>query len=289
MLAGALRTDPFRQATQRSLLELPVTAERTLLDHWRRCWSALAEDMGWPRLPVRLMVDHSLPLTSAVMREGAVELNIEQDPFAYRGPGGLLSDLAATYDDDDYLLVVTSSQLLSEPLGPIVEALAERGADVAMLAQPDGAPAGMMLIRCRTLREVSPVGFVDFNEQVLPRLAEHWSVRVVHWSQFTGPMIRTSRSYLDALRTYHRRRGQQPSDVLAQDEDWYTTFALVEAGATVPSSACVHDSVVLGGAQVGEQAIIVRSVVCPGAVIDPGDVHIDGVVRQTRRIAIAMR
>jgi len=148
MLAGALRAHALRRATGRSLPELPVAANVTLLDHWRQQWLALADQCGFQRLPVRVMVDHSLPLSSAAARQGPIELSIEQDPFAYRGPGGLLSDVARHYEADDRLLVVNASQLLSQPFPALVRALAQKEADVSVLAQPDGAPAGVMLVRC---------------------------------------------------------------------------------------------------------------------------------------------
>jgi NDP-sugar pyrophosphorylase family protein len=279
MLAGALRAHELRRAARRSLLELPVAADVTLLDFWRRQWLSLATQTACQRLPVRVMVDHSLPLSSATARHGPIELSIEQDPVAFRGPGGLLRDVAEHYDDDDRLLVVHAAQLMSQPLTRLAEALAHKDADVAVLAQPDGAPAGMTLLRCGCLRQVASVGFVDFNEQVLPSLAKSWDVRVAHWPCRVGQAVRTPMGYIEALRLHHQQAGQASDADHPLKEDWHGSFSIVEPGADVAPSARLQDSVVLAGARVAANAEVVRSVVCPGAVVHRAQPAVDALVR----------
>ena len=112
MLAGSVRANQLRKATGRSPLEMPVSSNRTVLDEWREQLTAVAEQAGLRELPVRIMVDQSSPLErTSRPSDGPVRLQVERDPSAYRGTGGLLSDLSREYPDDARLMVVHASQL----------------------------------------------------------------------------------------------------------------------------------------------------------------------------------
>ena len=83
----------------------------------------------------------------------------------------------------------------------------------------------------------------------------------------TGLPVRTLEDYVQALRFHHRRRAGKPvsSDPLA--EDFAPAFSLVEPGALVDPTARIHDSVVLAGGAVEAGAVLVRCLICPGAVV----------------------
>ncbi|MEM6457929.1 MAG: hypothetical protein AAF710_00900 [Planctomycetota bacterium] len=280
LLAGSVRANQLRRATGRYAIEMPVSPHRTVMDCWREQLVAMAERFGLESLPVRVMTDCSRKIAARDTRHGPVSLSIETDPSDFRGAGGLLSDIAQSYDDDDYLLVIHASQLLFEPLVDLASSLAELEADVGLVCNPQGTPSGLMLIRCGCLREVSPVGFVDLNEQVLPAIAREHDVRVVRSDQPTTRSLRTLGSYLETLRELNL----QPSHgTAAPRQDWEKTFGIVEAGAQVHPNAIIHDSVVLDGARVEADAVVVRSLVCPGSVVPARRHEIDAVVcRKTR-------
>jgi hypothetical protein len=84
-------------------------------------------------------------------------------------------------------------------------------------------------------------------------------VRVVQCRRPTGLPIRLLSDYVAALRALHQPVRGASTDPWA--EDWKSTFAIVEPGATVSSSARIHDSVVLAGGIVEAGAVVVRSVV----------------------------
>jgi ADP-glucose pyrophosphorylase len=92
----------------------------------------------------------------------------------------------------------------------------------------------------------------------------------------TGMRVRTLPQYIHALRDLTTGVFHETTNPYA--EEWTPTFRLVDPAARVDSSAIVHDSVVMNGASVGARAAIVRSVVCPGAVIKPGEKIFDSVV-----------
>lgn len=278
LLAGSVRANQLRKATGRCALEMPVGSNRSVLDCWREQLVTMAEQLGIANLPVRVMVDQASGMTPGVTQHGPVQLSIEIDPGEFRGTGGLLSDIAREYRDDDLILVTHASQLLFEPLAELSGAMAEVDADVSMVCSADGTPSGLMLMRCGCLRDINPVGFVDLNEQALPSIARAHDVRVVRYDQPTARSLRTLSSYLETLREFHRRQtGRHDSDRPAPEE-WEKTFGIVESGARVHETAIIHDSVVLAGAVVEANAVLVRSVVCPGMVVARDQSEVDCVV-----------
>ena len=283
VLAGSVRANHLRRSTGRGPLEMPVSTSRSVMQVWERELSDLvaaqrsraeaagARATGWAArgepMPVRVMVDEAGPEVSGGRGGTELDLRIERDPSALRGTGGLLHDLARAYQDTDRLLVVHGSQL---PMRPLAEALAEvdhPGADVNILSDRSGSPAGVMVVRCGALRAISPVGFVDLNEQALPKIASDHDVRVTRLRRPLTRSIRTLSGYLETLRILNRRdSGRLVSDDPFA-EDWQASFYIAEGGANVDPTAIIHDSVILAGARVDAGAVVVRSVVCPGATV----------------------
>ncbi len=288
LLGGAVRPTALSEGIGRSLLDLPLDEEKRLLDVWVEQSRELALAQGIGRLPLRVMLDATSvapgPDRSRQGAEGAVTVQVERDPFEYRGTGGVLHDVAKPLADDDYLVVATGAQLLIEPLRDLVGCLAEResgmGAgitDVGILGQKDGTPSGLMLIRCGVLRGISELGFVDLKEQALPAIAKSHRV-VVEQRENVSHAVRTTSDYLMALRQYHRRKRGERAAQGAFAEDWRSEFSVVEAGAVVGPGARLFDSVVLAGASVGEGAVLVRSIVCKDSIVRAGERVVDELV-----------
>ncbi|QNN24904.1 hypothetical protein HED60_22360 [Planctomycetales bacterium ZRK34] len=214
--------------------------------------------------------------------DGLATFTVERDPLDFRGTGGVLHDLSAGYDDNDYLLIANGLQVLTHPLAENAALLADRGGDVSIIAHHDGTPSGLMLVRCGVLRTLPAAGFVDMKEQALPTIAKEHSVRVVELDHPSALPVRTLSDYMHALRTHHRRskHAQTLQDPYA--EDLQATYSLVEPGADVADTARIHDSVVLAGAKVHPDAILVRSLVCPDAIVGRGQRVVDRVVGPTR-------
>lgn len=267
LLAGSVRPNQLRKAVGRFLLELPVDAQRCVMDIWHQQLTDAAVQWGHPRLPVRVIVDRTTALPTNNPWDGRCDVRFEQDPFEYRGTGGLLRDLACQYGPDDSLLIVNAMQLPLEPIAGVVHAMSKVRGDVVLACRTDGSPTGIMRVRCGALRSIPEVGFVDLNEQALPAIAREYDVRVVRRERPFGMPIRTLSDYLDAIRAFHRRAnaGGTPSNPFT--EDWKPTFEVIEERAQVHESAVVHDSVVLSGGRVEAGAVLVRAVVCPGAVV----------------------
>ena len=205
MLAGQVRANPLRRATGRGTLELPLAAGHTVLDEWIEQLDGYARRHAGRRpLPVRVMLDQEADFGRRPGCPAALDLALERDPSRLRGTGGLLSDIARDYADDARLLVVHASQL---PLRPLAGVLAENPActeaDVTLVCTLDGQPSGIMLVRCGALRGLKGKGFIDLNEQALPRIAQEADVRVCRSPRPPTTSLRTTSGYLDTLRAWH--------------------------------------------------------------------------------------
>jgi NDP-sugar pyrophosphorylase family protein len=286
LLSGAVRATPWRSEIGRSVLDLPIDRDATLLSQWVHQAAALAAMAGVEQLALQVLVDRSSPMPSAgpaLTKQGLLDqVRVERDPEEYRGTAGLLRDLSLRYGDDDYLLVASGSQILMEPLEHLVGVLALRRADVMVVGHDDGTPAGVFWVRCGCLRGIPELGFIDFKEQALPEIASRHQVGVLRHRSIGLP-LRTPTEYLIALRKYHLlRHGVEP---IAHPfvEDWRPVFKVVEQGAEVHASAEIPDSVVLAGGRVERGAVVVRTVVGPAGVVRRGRTVVDGFVNGPAR------
>ena len=283
LLAGAVRPGKMLKQSGRSVLDLPVGANRLVMDCWREQWLTFAETLGIDLLSVRVLTSQGSCLEPKIERYGRVEITIEQESKSVRGTAGLVSDVARDYEDSDQILVSHAGQLLFEPLTRLARGLAATNSDVAIAVEQQGLPSGMMLVRCGAMRGICPVGYVDFNEQALPELAKDHRVRAARFESATSMSVRTLAGYIGALRAYHRRAsGGTDAKDGAFAEGWRPTFGIAEPGSSVASGAVLHDAVALRGSRVESGAVLVRSVVCAGAVVPAGAHVVDQVVGTDR-------
>jgi hypothetical protein len=277
LLAGSIRPNSFGLAIQRSMFELPVENTSTILDLWRRQAQDLAQAAGQGALPVRVVLNSAIPAPLMLPEKGLYPLahvQFERDPIDFRGTGGVLRDLAVAYSDDDCLLVANAAQVLLDPLPDLVRRMAALDSDVALISHTDGTPAGLMLVRCASLRQVPEKGFIDMKEQALTRIAAEHVVSVLPRSRPAGLLIRTLPEYIRALRCYHGGARQvEAADAFA--EEYQPAFSIVEPGASVHPSARLHDSIILKGGLVEADAVVVRSIVCAGSVLRRGRAAVD--------------
>ncbi|MGN6370713.1 MAG: hypothetical protein ACTHN5_20865 [Phycisphaerae bacterium] len=277
LLAGVVRNTPFNESIKRSILALPLDSDTTLLRHWYEQTCRLTASCHSRSLPLRVLVDPQSLLPVLPQLSDSTPLTIERDPLEFRGTGGVLFDSTTNYADHEYVLVATAATLLLNDLASLVTHLGGSNADIALLAEPRGNPTGIMLVRVGTLRQISPIGFVDLNEQALPAIAAKHTVRVVRHPVERYP-IRSLSEYINAVRQFHLNRisGRTIDDPFS--ENWISTFSIAERPQAVVSSASLLDSVVLDGGEVRDEAVVVRSLICPGAVVRARETVIDEIV-----------
>ncbi len=295
LLAGSVRPTELSRTINRSLLDLPITNGRTILDSWEEQATPIVGASGAGGaggvggvgvagvLDIDVLLDRTSPAPTVHARNPHIAVRVMRDEMEFRGTGGVLRDVAREYDEDDLLLVCNAATILHEPLAAITEQLLHAGGDVSLIASDDGLPGAVMLVRRRVLTSVRDVGFIDFKEQVLPKLAAEHRIGVVKRHVAPGIPVRTGEGYIDGLFAYHRLRAGRAAEI--EDpfaEEWASVFRVIEDGASVHSDATVHDSVVLSGGRVERGAVIVRSVVCPGGVVRAGEAVVDEVVGPDR-------
>lgn len=271
LLAGSVRPSDLSRCINRSLLDLPVEPGRSVLALWQEHVDRLAAAAELPRLPLRVIIDKSGREPSSPVALPRVELSVERDAAEFRGTGGILRDLALHYAPDDLLLVGNAAQILVEPLTSLASDLLATRASVGLIGHQDGTPGGLFLVKRSVLTAAGDVGFLDFKEQFLPRLAAAGhDVRVVGREHASGLPVRTLDGYLGGLLAYYRLKAGRPAAGDPFAEDWSPTYAIVEPGAHVDPAATVHDSVVLAGGRLERGAVAVRSVIGPEGFVRAG-------------------
>jgi len=283
VLAGMVRPTPLSTATDRCLLDLPVAPGLTLLQLWQRQAETLTASLGVESLCIRVVVDSS-STPPRTMADGPVEVHVDRDPRPLRGTAGVLRDIYAGGDPDEYLLLIHGPQLPLTPLAQLVDEMASSRADVTVVSHDNGLPSGILLIRRGVLETIGTVGFIDLKEQAMPEIARHGDVTVVRQSDPSTLPIRTRDDYIHALRLFslmQQTGGRVEHN--AFEESWRTAFTLVEDGAEVADSARLHDSVVLRGAVVERNAVVAGSVIGPGAVVRAGSRAVNEVVGRGRK------
>jgi N-acetylglucosaminyldiphosphoundecaprenol N-acetyl-beta-D-mannosaminyltransferase len=271
LLGGAIRSTPFREAIGRSIFDMPLENGGTILGEWQRQSAELAQSAGLDTLPLRVLIDSQSPMPAIPPALPGCAVTVDRDPYAYRGSGGILRDLAGQYADDDLLLVASGAQVLLAPLEELVGQLLDAGGEVSFVSHADGTPSGLMLVRCRTLRMISEVGYVDLKEQALPAIARQFDVTHVEHRRPTGLPIRTMEEYLSALKLRHR----QSAASAGKGPVHQSGFTVIEAGAAIHPRARLCDCVILKDARVESDAVVVRSVVGPRAVLKADRTAID--------------
>lgn len=247
LFAGAVRPTPLLKAAGRNVLDLPLSNELSVGQAWMESHRQLCQWLG-ASPPMRVLTDLNSPKPRSISQADAT---VEPDDVAFLGTGGVLRAAAKGYDG--LILVATGGSMLTRPLTEVVERLLDLDADVALMAEQDGTPTGIMLVSAEVIRSLSGAGYMDFKEQCLPKIAERHRVCVAFASagQRVCLPIRNREQYLAALSA---RCSGQP-------------FVIVEDGAEVSPSARLRDAVVFRGARVGERAVVARSILGPGATV----------------------
>lgn len=267
LLGGKVRQSSFGAKLNRSVLDLPLDDNGTILNHWITQSNELARRFGLEGLTIRVMVDQKALEPTSIDPQYAHMVRVERDRSSFRGTGGLIADIAADYADDDLILVANASQVLLDPLAAIAQALDHKTGDFTLISHKDGTASGIMLLACKTVRSINSVGYIDLKEQALPSIAKIHDVRVVHCRQPTGLPLFSLSDYISALQQHHRRRSSRRARTNPLGEEFGRHFAIVEPGANVAPDAYLHDAVVLKGATVEPGAAAIRSLVLPNAAL----------------------
>lgn len=278
LLGGAVRKTNLARGLQRSMLNLPIDQDFSVIEQWGYCIEKLAKFMQRDSLDLRIMVNKRALKPVLPTFGTTVNAVVENDLADFRGTGGVLFDIASDYDDDDYLIVANGAQILMQPFEKTINELAQLEADISLVSHHSGVPSGFLLVRVGALKDIPASGFHDLKEQCLPVIAKNHIVKVRQYDDVTGLSIRTLDDYINALRWYHRQlAGAEGTDPFG--EELGSSFCIIEEGAKVDEKVKVINSVILKGANVTGNTVVVRSIIGAGSSIPSGRQIVDQVIR----------
>jgi hypothetical protein len=209
---------------------------------------------------------------------------VVSDRQQFRGPAGAVKDVCNDLPGDATVLVAEGGRYFSTPLLPSVSDHFERGADVTVVANRDASPAGVFLVRRKWLDLVPDIGFMDLKEQWLGRVAEQGAIIRVHrLREGMSYGLRTREQFLEAARAAGGLVStiQPPGSDVSTPEGLFKSAATLAEGVVIGRAAVIVDSVVMPGAQIGEGAVVARSVICARGMVGSGETVVDSIVPPT--------
>lgn len=151
-----------------------------------------------------------------------------------RGPAGCIRDAALDCDGAREIVVVEAALIPQIDLPRLIAAHRQRSAQVSVVAshQPgmlpgEMAPAGVYVFSCAALRDVSPRGYQDIKETVIPRLHAAGATVVPYPAEGACLRVSDEQTYLAAC---------------AQQAQACAGGRLRLAGYRQAGSLCVHES-----------------------------------------------
>lgn len=273
VLAGGLRPSPLQEVLDRSPVDWWITPDASVLDVWADRIRLATAGMANP-LPIRVVSTGSVP---SPWPTAIPATSIEQDPHTFRGPAGVIHDLARHLPPDRHVIVVEAARHLDASLTPMIADHLSSKAAVTVGRNPDGSPAGIYCIRRDALDTVPIAGYCDLKEQWLPRVRDAGGLVLVHDVDGRGAMpLRTRSDLIEAARTA-RQTASFPGAKGAAMMPGPNALRVVCRGAMVGPEANVLDSIIMPGAYVGAGTTVIRSIIGPETVVPPDTRIVDGV------------
>jgi acetyltransferase-like isoleucine patch superfamily enzyme len=275
ILIGGLRRSDFEAAVGFRLACLPLSPSETLLEAWvDRLVAAGASEV---RIVSDDRSDRQLVRETDFLRGrfGRTEVRLQREVASHRGTAGVLRDACVDLADEDRVVWIEPHCLPPPDLRPLVDQIPP-GVVAIGIAGIDH-PAGVYLLPAGVLRQVHKIGYQDFKEQFLPALASLGvEVRPVPIASRTT-RVHSRGSYLEAVASW-----QAPSRVSVEAEIHPSAriegSSLVMPGARIGAESVILDSVVLDNAAVGEGAVVARSVVPLARRVAPRSLVVEQVI-----------
>lgn len=288
MLAGSLRPSPLRAELHEPALRMPLRTDYSLLDAWLEALQGVdaAAEM---RIVVTDLTDidaiNALLARSRSRARGRT-IGVIREPTAWRGTAGLVRDLVDNEPADSRVAVLEAGCLPVMSLAEALDALTPECSG-AIVAGREREPAGVYILRRSALDRVSPVGYSDMKEQLIPALHEQgMKIALVERDQ---PVLRIGdrRAYLKAVaHSAGWVLGSSPSSSSPPQTGLpgvrMIGLCVVEGGAEIEAGAVIHESVILTGARVGAGAVVSRSVIGRGAIVESEERIIERILARDR-------
>jgi len=291
LLAGGLRPSPLVRGVGVSVLDLPLHASLTVLDHWL---DLLSKTAGHSKQDIESVVvaytSNSPQPAIPHDAKGLPTIRFMCDQTGLRGPAGTVRDLSSHLDDDATIFIAEAARLFTGDINNYLQFHIKSGADVTVGRNGDGSPAGIYLTTKRTIDLVPTEGFMDLKEQWLSKaVGEEKKVQVFSFDEQAGLPLRTWQQFMNGIRWMNRSVEDKDSSFstlrhLRFGEDFGKRMgaaSIVMDGSKVADSARIVDSVVMPGSIVGDDAVIVRSFIGSGVQVSTGQMVVDSMLRET--------
>ena len=273
ILSGGLNPSPLISASGRSILDLWLTPENTVVDLWverLRALGGLADALP----QIHIVHDENIPVPWSTAKHNG-SMRVTREPTAYRGPAGVVSDCCANRGADEHMLIAEAARFVSCDLQGLVQAHLAHRADITIAVNDDDSPAGIYLARCATLGLIPERGFMDLKEQWLQRALDAGLRTHVHRLEGHGAMpLRTQQQFIHAAQIAND--GDGTYGVIPVDGE--DALRVICPGALVGPGATIVDSIVMPEAVVGANAVVVRSIVFPDGTVEAGSEIADALV-----------
>lgn len=279
LLGGGLSVSPLGSATRCSVLDLLVAPAETVLDRWMRRMGGL-NGMAAEDVRVIVAAGGSVPAPESGPRHSRSHCEVVTHDREYRGAAGVLHDVTQHLSDHALLLVGEAARCPDFDVYDVVAAHRTEGNAVTVAVNPDGSPAGVYVLARGLLGLVQAEGYMDLKEQ--------WLGRVIAAGHRVG-VHRISNGWCRPLRTPEQLLGAARAAALdcpAHSAEHFAsvpgvishgTFQCVSAEARVAADAVIIDSIIMPGARVEAGCIVARSIVCTDATLAAGEVLVDSV------------
>ena len=294
ILSGGPRINQLATRIGRSHLMLPLSPGKTILDGWNESIEhavASVRDERNLTIASRNILVSEKPLENLNKAVGPLGWRFCTDLKSHRGTAGAISDLFGSDlipapvsgpGHSEWILVLEATACPAVNMGPFFIPGA-REVDGCLGVSELDRLCGCILVRRRVLNSVPSLGFHDLKEQVLSMSGSrrpHLIAPVV--ASRAIRMVERS-SFLEGVAAWSGRR-RAPDGVEAGE----SAASVVEAGAEV-SGATLISSVVCKGAVVEPGAIIARSIIGPDVIVPSGRVVSEVLVEKKASARISAR
>lgn len=282
VLAGrgaTTRTVALSTALGLPVAALPINAERNLVECWVK---RMAEGGFVGHVVLAITSDAERAFYAALQAPAGVTLHVRVDTSGHRGAGGTVGDawneLADSLDAASRAggaIVVEASNVPLIDFGAFFAAI--DGGDGALIgASSDAAPAGITWLSPDALGLVPRIGYFDLKEQLVAATVASGKRVGARFGDSEGCRISDRASYLRAVSLMQRAGAAgRCAETAVEPGAVVRGSSLLCRGAVVERGALVVDSIVLPGARVCADAVVARSIVPPGSHVPCGYLVVD--------------
>ncbi|MAB72918.1 MAG: hypothetical protein CMJ54_10480 [Planctomycetaceae bacterium] len=173
----------------------------------------------------------------------------------------------------DYIVAIDRGACPPQSLENFFHTLSKKKPDVLVGVSDYDRLAGIMAIRPSVLQLIPEVGYCDFKEQTLNKLASVGgsilALAIIPKSIRIGSLS----GWIEAV-SYHQINGE---DSHRERRHIERGSCCIDDSADI-GNAVVLDSIVMPDTVIGDRAVIARSAICPGSIVAPGARIIDSIV-----------